>query len=222
MIITKRSDIVVVKQYMDYKDPDLHYSYDLGQSRFFTKNQDNYINVLGKEQLPTIGNVFLLDVFLSTGNVVEPHYHSNASELIYCITGETIVSMINPSTNELKNIRIQSQQVVTIPQGWWHYFAASMDHTHVLTIYDTPELDTVWGSDVLRLTPPQVFAHTYCLDQGQIQQALAPIRDTVIIGPPADCDRSRGRYSNKDAYYQPYYPSSPYYTRGMHPHYNDS
>src|SRR5690625_7789206 len=99
--------------------------------------------------------------------------------------------MINPSTNELKNTRIQSQQVVTIPQGWWHYFAASTDNTHVLTIYDTPKLDTVWGSDVLRLTPPQVFAHTYCLDQGQIQQALAPIKDTVIIGPPTDCDQNR-------------------------------
>ena len=203
------------KQDIDYKDPNLHYSYDLAQSRFFTKNQDNYINVLGIEQLRTIGNVFLLDVFLSAGNVVEPHYHSNASELIYCITGETIVSMINPSTNELKNIRIQSQQVVTIPQGWWHYFAASTDNTHVLTIYDTSKLDTVWGSDVLRLTPPQVFAHTYCIDEGQIHQALASIRDTVIIGPPTDCDQNGSRYSNKGAYYQPHYPTSPYYTRRM-------
>lgn len=215
MIITERSDIVVDKHYMDYKDPDLHYSYDLEQSRFFTKNQDNYINVLGIEQLRTIGNVFLLDVFLSAGNIVEPHYHSNASELIYGITGETIVSMINPSTNELKTIRIQPQQVVTIPQGWWHYFAASMDNTHVLTIYDTSKLDTVWGSDVLRLTPPQVFAHTYALDKGQIQQALASIRDTVIIGPPENYDQSGGRYSNKGNYYQPHYSSSPYQARRM-------
>ena len=78
------------KQDIDYKDPNLHYSYDLAQSRFFTKNKENYINVLGIEQLRTIGNVFLLDVFLSAGNVVEPHYHSNASELIYCITGKPL------------------------------------------------------------------------------------------------------------------------------------
>ncbi|WP_082684293.1 cupin domain-containing protein [Lentibacillus amyloliquefaciens] len=207
---------------MDYTNPNLHYSYDMEQSRFFTKNQHNYVNVLGKEQMQTMGNVFLLDVFLSSGNIVEPHYHLNASELIYCITGETIVSMINPSTNELNNIRIQPQQVVTIPQGWWHYFAANKDNTHVLTIYDISELNTVWGSDVLRLTPPQVFAHTYCLDKEQIQQALQPIRDTVIIGPPADCNQRRGSYSNKQAYYQPYYhPSVPYYyTSQMQPPYN--
>lgn len=201
------------KPYMGEKDPHLSYAYDLERSRFFTKNQANYINVLGAEQLRTIGNVFLLDVFLSAGNVVEPHYHWNASELIYCVTGETIVSMINPTTNELKNFRITPQQVVTIPQGWWHYFAASMDHTHVLTIYDTSELDTVWGSDILRLTPPQVFAHTYCLDEGQIQQALAPIRDTVIIGPSADCHQGGGKYSNMGAYKQPGHSPGPYYTR---------
>lgn len=198
----ERGNIVMGKQDIDYSDPNLRYSYDLKKSRFFTKNQDNYINVLSSEQLKTIGNVFLLDVFLSAGNVVEPHYHINASELIYCITGETIVSLINPSTNELKNIRIQPQQAVTIPQGWWHYFSASKDNTHVLTIYDTRKLDTVWGSDVLRLTPPQVFAHAYCLDHRQVQQALAPIRSRVIIGPPVDCNQSGGK-----TYYQPYYSS---------------
>src|SRR5690625_922988 len=144
---------------VDNKHSDLKYASDLKQNRFFTKNQNNYMNILGKEQLPTKGNVVLIDVFLSAENIVEPHYHINSSELIYCITGEIIVSMINPSTNELKNIRITPQQVVTIPQGWWHYFQASKDHTHVLTIYDTSKLDTVWGSDILRLTPPQVFAH---------------------------------------------------------------
>src|SRR5699024_5319662 len=106
------------------------------------------------------------------------------------------------------NIRIHSQQVVTIPQGWWHYFAASTDNTHVLTIYDTSKLDTVCGYDVLSLTPPQVFAHTYCLDQGHIQQALATIKDTVIIGPPTDCNQNGRRYSNTRAYYQPHNPPS--------------
>src|SRR5690625_2308000 len=134
--------------------------------------------------------------------------------------------MINPSTNELKNIRIQSQQVVTIPQGWWHYFAASMDHTHVLTIYDTEQLDTVWGSDVLRLTPPQIFAHAYCLDQYQVQQTLGSTKDRVIIGPPKNCHQNRqdhmNQYSTQYPYYQPhYYPNYQYYPMQMRPNYGN-
>ncbi|TFJ93228.1 hypothetical protein [Lentibacillus salicampi] len=64
---------------MDYTNPNLHYAYDMAQSRFFIKNEDNYINVLGHEQLRTMGKTYLLDVFLSAGNIAEPHYHSNAT-----------------------------------------------------------------------------------------------------------------------------------------------
>lgn len=200
---------------VDYKDPNLPVAADLRKNRFFTKNQSNYINILSQEQLPTMGKVFLLDVFLSAGNIVEPHYHSNASEVIYCITGETVVSMINPKTNELKNVRITPQEAATIPQGWWHYFQASKDNTHVLTIYDTTKLDTVWGSDVLRLTPPQIFAHAYCLNANEVQQTLGSIKDRVIIGPPAGCKQSREDDNHQSAYYQPHYPSNPYYARPM-------
>lgn len=183
------------------------------------------MNALGIEQLRTIGNIFLIDVFLSAGNTVEPHYHYNAAELIYCVTGETTASMINPFTNELKNVRIGPQQVVTIPQGWWHYFAANKDNTHVLTIYDIPALDTVWGSDVLRLTPPQVFAHTYCLNEDQIEQALAPITERVIIGPPEDCSKPEGwGHGYRQSSYgkghqdeaQPAYMKPPYYPHQPH------
>lgn len=209
---------------VDYKDPNLSYASDLKANRFFTKNQENFINVLSQEQLPTMGKVFLLDVFLSTGNIVEPHYHSNASELIYGITGETVVSMINPKTNELKNIKIQPQEAVTIPQGWWHYFQASEEDTHVLTIYDTSKLDTVWGSDILRLTPAQVFSHAYCLNEDQVQQTLGSIKDRVIIGPPADCDeqnQANENYNHQNAYYQPYYPTNRYDPRTMPGYYNN-
>lgn len=197
----------MVTRDLDYTNPNLHYSFDLIQSNLFTKNPDNFINVLGIEQLQTIGNVFLLDVFLSADNVVEPHYHSNASELIYCITGETTASLINPSTNELKSFNIKPQQVVTVPQGWWHYFTANTDNTHLLEIFDTPKLDTIQGSDVLRLTSPKVFAHTYCMEEDQIENALAPIKDTVIIGPPSDCHKGK-----KPSGYDPAYVNHTYQT----------
>lgn len=79
---------------MDFTDPNLEYTYDLKDYLLFKKDDRNYINALGREQLSTIGSVFLLDVFLSNGNMVEPHYHQNASELLYCISGAAVVSLI--------------------------------------------------------------------------------------------------------------------------------
>ena len=175
--------------YMDFSAPNVQYTFDLSSNPLYKKDSENYINALGIMQLNTIGDVFLLDIFLSKGNVVEPHYHQNASELTYCITGSATISLINPFTNELKNIKIKPGQVASIPQGWWHYAEATSDKTHLLAIHDTPLLQTIFGSDVLRLTPPQVLAHTYCLDEKQVENTLKPITHTVIIGPPSDCKK---------------------------------
>lgn len=196
--------------YMDFTSPNAEFTYDLNHNPFFKKDANNYINSLSINQLNTLGNVSLLDIYLSTGNVVEPHIHQNASELVYCIAGAAVVSIINPFTKELLNYAIQPGQVANVPQGWWHYEVASVDGTHLLAVFDAPVPEFIPASDMLRLTPPQIFAHTYCLNEDQVKQTLAPITKTVVIGPPSDCQQ-RNTQENQQQY-TPYSP--PYH----HPH----
>ncbi len=184
--------------YMDYSSPSVQFTYDLNNNPFFKKDNRNYINVLSINQLNTLGNVSLLDIYLSTGNVIEPHIHQNASELVYCISGAAVVSLINPFMKELRNFPIQPGQVANVPQGWWHYEIASVDNTHLLAIFDAPVPEFIGGSDLLRLTPASVFARTYCLNEAKVKDTLAPITKTVVIGPPIDCepDQAQGKTAN--------------------------
>ncbi|MEF2964229.1 cupin domain-containing protein [Paenibacillus sp. M1] len=175
---------------MDFTSPNVQYFFDLRNNQYFKKDDRNYINALSIKQLNTLGNVSLLDIFLSKSNVVEPHIHQNASELVYCISGAAVVSLINPFTKKLVNIPITPQQVANVPQGWWHYEIATVDNTHILAIFDAPIPEFIGGSDLLRLTPAEIFAHTYCLNEEQVKATLAPIKDTVVIGPPADCPKT--------------------------------
>ncbi|MDQ0058639.1 cupin domain-containing protein [Paenibacillus harenae] len=173
--------------YMDFTSPNVQFTYDLRNNNTFTKDNRNFINALSVNQLNTLGNVSLLDIYLSTGNVVEPHIHQNASELVYCISGAAVVSIINSFTKQLLNFSIQPGQVANVPQGWWHYEVATVDNTHLLAIFDAPIPEFIGASDMLRLTPASVLAHTYCLNEQLVEAALAPITDTVVIGPPASC-----------------------------------
>ena len=61
---------------------------------------------------------------------------------------------------------------------------ATVDNTHLIAVFDAPVPEFIAGSDLLRLTPASVLAHTYCLDEDKVKDTLAPITDTVIIGPP--------------------------------------
>lgn len=197
--------------YIDYTSPSIRFTHDLSTSNFFKKDAQNYINVLGIKQLNTLENTSLLDIFLSTGNVVEPHVHQNAAELVYCISGGAVVSLLNPFTNQILNFPIKPGQVANIPQGWWHYEIASVDNTHLLAIFDAPTPEVIFGSDMLRLTPANVMAHTYCLDEQQWKQAISPIQSTTIIGPPTNCNQNRNEMYNSAYSNQTYMQQAPSY-----------
>lgn len=176
-----------MNSYMDFTSPNAQFTYDLRNNVLMKKDDANYILELSIRQLNTLGQTSLLDIFLSKSNIVEPHIHQNASELVYCISGEAVVSLINPFTKKLMNFPIRPGQVANVPQGWWHYEIATTDQTQLLAIFDAPVPQFVNGSDILRLTPAEILSHAYCLNEAQVKEALAPIKGTVIIGPPASC-----------------------------------
>lgn len=179
-----------MSSYMDYTLPTTQFTFDVNKSTLFKKDNQNFINVLGIKQLNTLDNVSLLDIFLSASNVVEPHYHQNAAELVYCISGEVVVSILNPFTKQLLNYSITPGQVANVPQGWWHYEIATVDHTHILAIFNAPTPEVILGSDILKFTPSNVMAHTYCMDESEWIKAVAPVKPSTNIGPPKDCDET--------------------------------
>jgi quercetin dioxygenase-like cupin family protein len=145
MFISK--EVMFLVSYMDYTSPTAQFKFDINTSPLFKKDNQNYIHVLGIQQLNTLENLSLLDIFLSANNAVEPHYHQNASELVYCISGSATVSILNPFTKQILNYPITPGQVANVPQGWWHYEVATVDDTHRLAIFNAPTPEVILGSD---------------------------------------------------------------------------
>lgn len=172
---------------INYASPSIQYTFNLVNNPVFRKDSHNYFTGLSVNELNSLGHVSLFDIYMTAGNIVEPHYHQNASELIFGIVGTAMVSLINPFTKQLLGFRVHPGTVVNIPQGWWHYIIAESANTHMLAIFDAPVQEVIFGSDVLRLTPPGVMAHTYCLNEAEVKEALAPLQSTVGIGPPEGC-----------------------------------
>ncbi|MGG0715976.1 cupin domain-containing protein [Robertmurraya massiliosenegalensis] len=196
--------------YLDYTSPSLQYTFDLNKSTLFKKDDNNLINILGIQQLNTLENVSLLDIYLSTNNVVEPHYHQNAAELVYCISGAAIVSILNPFTKQIHNYPITPGQVANVPQGWWHYEVATTDHTHLLAIFDAPTPEVILGSDLLKFTPANIMAHTYCINEESWIKATESVQPSTYIGPYKDCHQNKKKKTRQSystthpfAYQQP-------------------
>ncbi|WP_261133340.1 cupin domain-containing protein [Bacillus sp. Marseille-Q3570] len=190
--------------YLDYTSPRAQYAFDVNTSPLFKKDNRNFINILGIKQLNTLENVSLLDIFMSTNNVVEPHYHQNAAELVYCISGAAAVSMLNPYTKRIQNYRIRPGQVANVPHGWWHYEVALVDDTHLLAIFNAPTPEVILGSDILHFTPANIMAHTYCMDENQWKQVTHPVKPSTYIGPYKDCNRPQQSHPGYGQQYRQY------------------
>lgn len=133
-------------------------------------------------------------------NVIEPHYHQNAAELVYCIAGAATVSILNPFTKQIQSYCITPGQVVNVPKGWWHYEVATVDHTHLLAIFDAPTPEVILGSDILKFTPADIMAHTYGMNENLWKKAIAPVKPSLFIGPPAP-------YRTNPSYHPSIHPS---------------
>lgn len=199
---------------IDYTSPSTQYTFDVNRSPLYKKDNKNYINVLGIKQLNSLENMSLLDIFLSVNNIVEPHYHQNAAELVYCISGAATISILNPYTKEILHYPITPGQVANVPQGWWHYEVATVDNTHLLAIFDAPTPEVILGSDILKFTPANIMAHTYCLDENQWKQVIAPVKPTTYIGPYKDCNKATENtpyYLNQQTQNMQQYQQTPYF-----------
>ncbi|BBH20557.1 cupin [Paenibacillus baekrokdamisoli] len=166
------------------QSPSLNLAYDLSNAPFFIRNNNNFILQLTGSQLPVMQNLSMFDIRLSQSHTIEPHWHPNAAELVYVISGEAIVTVLDTFTRQLLTYRVKPPQAVYIPMAWWHWEIALTDNTQLLAIFDNAAPQTVFGSDVLRKTPPEVLQLSYGINGAQLAQVLQPITQTVVIGPP--------------------------------------
>lgn len=151
---------------------------------FFKRDDKNIAYEVTSTQLPAmIGGAFV-DLFMTKGHMREPHWHPNAWELDVIVSGEAITSILNPETNQLQNYRAKAGQTVFIPMGWWHWITAVSEEAHLHLFFNNDQFETAEGSDVLRMTPPEVFQVAYGVNAEHLAKDLAPIKESVVIGPP--------------------------------------
>ncbi|PIC65173.1 cupin [Sporosarcina sp. P13] len=159
---------------------------DANKHPFFIKDEQNFINIISVQQVNTLDNLSMLDIFLGKDSIIEPHYHPNGSELTYCVSGSATISMMNLDTKKFQHYKITPGQVVNIPQGWWHYQIAHTDDTHLQGIFNVGSPEVVLSSEVLTQTPADVFAYSYGLNEELWKAVTNDIPPSMLIGPPKE------------------------------------
>lgn len=129
--------------HVEHFNENKNFTANLKDDILYKKDRKNVIYSLRTEMANMIH-----DIYLSKGSFIEPHYHINGTELIYCIEGTLHVTLINPQTNNLDTLIIKKGDTTVIPQGSFHFLRAEENCTHILAIYNTNNIETIYLSQL--------------------------------------------------------------------------
>jgi oxalate decarboxylase len=103
-------------------------------------------------------------VVLEKGGIREPHWHPDAWEFDYCISGRARMAVVAPN-NEWQSFEVEPGQIVFVPQGYFHYFEnIGSDDLRFLIVFNNSTKES--GDDIgisvsLGGMPNEVLAATF-------------------------------------------------------------
>lgn len=79
----------------------------------------------------------MYSVRLEEDGVREPHWHPNAWEFGYCISGRARMTVVAPK-GHFETFEVGPGDAVFVPQGYYHYFEnIGSEELHVLLVFNT-------------------------------------------------------------------------------------
>jgi oxalate decarboxylase len=163
-------------------NPPLQWKFDLLGSTPVVDVAGGTIREANSNAFPALqGNnlaVYLLD--METGAIRIPHWHPNAAEVDYVLSGECEVTIVSPSDEHVK-VRLKAGEITVIPQGWFHYIATVGDApVSMLVIFSNDQPNDIGLSRGCQGIPDAVLGLTFAVSGEQFKGIQ---RDIGFIAP---------------------------------------
>ncbi|MDF3053183.1 MAG: hypothetical protein K0S19_1288 [Geminicoccaceae bacterium] len=142
------------------------------------------VQPLTAEQIPRLQGITVFPLNAVPYGLREPHWHSNASELDYFVSGHAQIGLVAPDGN-LQTVTVGPGDIAFLPRNWFHYIASVSDEPlQILIFFLTPDprVETFTLSQTVDNVPSRVLAASFDTDPDQF--AALPKRGTVGIAPP--------------------------------------
>jgi oxalate decarboxylase len=148
--------------------------------------------LMNADNFPILSGMGAVLLLLKKGGVREPHWHPNASELGYCITGNARMTIFMTNARHV-TFTINPGQLIFIPRGYWHDIEnIGKEEAKFVIVYDNerPEDLGITGSvgsmsarvldRIFGIRPPGFF--------DQLNYKLS--QDVIVGSKPADFSSS--------------------------------
>ena len=164
-----------------------------------TELRGGSVQSLDVTDLPVLNRMSVRRLVLEPGTIREPHWHTNADELTYCLRGSAIVTIFE-NGSQYHRFEITAGQMFLVPLAALHTIEVTGDTVAEFIAMLTDERPEEFGmSGSLAVMTDAVIGNTFDLPSAAVAGRNHEIRDVVIQdlgkGPePTPDDRRTDRY----------------------------
>jgi oxalate decarboxylase len=159
------------------------YRFPLTRTKPTVRTKGGTVTECTVKNFPVVGQsdaaIFLLT--LEPGGLREPHWHPNAWELEYVVSGHARLGVVLP--NGTSNIvDLGPGDVGFVPQGWGHYIENIGDTVMTMPIvFGNNQPNDIGLSTFFSGLPTQAFARTFSLPEAVMAKANKPGKTLFIV-----------------------------------------
>ena len=142
------------------------------------------VQPLTAEQIPTLQGITVFPLGAVPYALREPHWHANAAELNYCISGRAQIGLVAPDGN-VQTFAVAPGTIGFMPENWLHYIVSVSDEPLQFLIFfvsPDPSIETIGLAQTFGYFPPEILAASFGIDAASF--ATLPKPSGAGIMPP--------------------------------------
>jgi oxalate decarboxylase len=157
------------------------YKFDIEECSKSISTKGGYLQFGLKNNLQVLDGLGILGFGLNQKGIVEPHWHTNAGELVYIVKGKTRITILSPN-GETEILEVNGGEGAFAPASYFHNIEnIGSDDVEVIAFFSHAEPDYIGIGEVMGSYSNEVLASVFNVTPGYFDHFNKPTGPLVIV-----------------------------------------
>lgn len=157
------------------------YKFNIEESSKPVLTKGGYLQLATKTNLPVLDGLGILGFGLNPKGVVEPHWHTNAGELVFIVKGSTKITVLAPD-GTVETMNVKAGQGAFAPASHFHNIEnVGSEDVEVIAFFNHAEPDYIGVGEVIGAYSNDVLSSIFNVEPSYFNSLKKPAGPLVIV-----------------------------------------
>lgn len=157
------------------------FKFNIADSSKPVLTKGGYLQLATKTNLPVLDGLGILGFGLNPNGIVEPHWHTNAGELVYIVKGHTRITVLSPD-GKVDTLEVKGGEGAFAPASYFHNIQnIGKDDVEVIAYFSHAEPDYIGIGEVVGAYSNEVLAATFNVPPSYFDVLKKPAEPLIIV-----------------------------------------